>query len=249
MKQILSLFLSLLISTSCTTSRMPTMSVTLPQEEEELIQSMDVVAMDSRLDTVAIHRHVAQLLFKTPDGGRLATGFAVSRTQIMTAGHFCTKVQDLALSLRKPALISIKFVNDHDEIEDDKGFRIIKIDTENDICVIGKKTGHKLMPVEIEKDFETNVKRGQRAYLIGGPLGLFPVVKEGFVASKHGTEFPFELDRIMVVSVTGYAGNSGSPVFAEDGKVIGMVTMGLPAYPDLIMLAEDANELLAVLKR
>jgi hypothetical protein len=63
---------------------------------------------------------------------------------------------------------------------------------------------------------------GARITVIGSPKGLAHTINEGLMSGRRAVG---KLDRIQL-SISGFPGSSGSPVFNGSGDVIGMVTGG-----------------------
>lgn len=63
---------------------------------------------------------------------------------------------------------------------------------------------------------------GARVTVIGSPKGLAHTINEGLMSGRRAVG---KLDRIQL-SISGFPGSSGSPVFNGSGEVIGMVTGG-----------------------
>ena len=67
----------------------------------------------------------------------------------------------------------------------------------------------------------TTIEPGQKVVVIGAPLGLENTVSDGIVAALRQ-----ESEWIQITAPIS-PGSSGSPVFAEDGTLIGMATLSL----------------------
>lgn len=82
---------------------------------------------------------------------------------------------------------------------------------------------------------------GEKVVVLGSPLGLDGSITEGLVSAKRQMK---GFDNIQL-SASISPGSSGSPVFGEDGKVVGMVTSALNEGQSL-NFAIGCNELLRV---
>lgn len=70
---------------------------------------------------------------------------------------------------------------------------------------------------------------GERVFVAGYSLGVkIPMLTDGYVSGW--------MDGYLLTSAPAYGGNSGGPVF-HNGKVIGLLVRGSPAYPHLTLTA------------
>lgn len=106
----------------------------------------------------------------------------------------------------------ITYVDKDEELMESQNFKIIAIDTKNDLCVI-EKPNHRLIPVKIAKDYKPKIR--DRIFTVGAPHGTFPIETEGFVSSPFIFSTDKELNGKMMCSLPIYRGNSGSPVFND----------------------------------
>lgn len=129
----------------------------------------------------------------------LGSGFAVSKDTIMTAWHV---VDDGVTSIKTRwdetcKVESIKQIKDID-------------------AAILKVSGCKLRPAQ----HISLAKTGSAAIVVGHPFGLKWALSKGVVSSKakeYGDRKLFQID------ASCNPGNSGGPVFAMDGSVMGIV--------------------------
>lgn len=110
--------------------------------------------------------------------------------------------------------------------DDKEGLSIIGIDEENDLCMIENKN-HRLKPLRIVAP-EHKVKIRDEAFVVGAPSGVFPIETHGFVSMPE-----FGNENRLLVSVSIFSGNSGSPLMNKDGEVIGVVVAGVKRYPNV----------------
>ncbi len=74
------------------------------------------------------------------------------------------------------------------------------------------------------------VKRGEKCYMIGSPLGLSLSVADGVVSNPDNKDTikrfynELECDAVLQVDMSSYHGNSGSAILDMDNNVIGMLT-------------------------
>ena len=70
----------------------------------------------------------------------------------------------------------------------------------------------------------TNQKVGSKVFTIGNPLGLEYTLTDGIISAVRSYQ---DIGRLIQISVPVSSGNSGSPLLTLDGKVIGIVSMGI----------------------
>ncbi len=102
--------------------------------------------------------------------------------------------------------------------------KIIAIDSFNDLALlkIDEPLTDKILPVIFK---ETNtVKSGEKIFVIGNPLGLERTITEGII-SQTSRNFGGKI--FLQIDAPVNPGNSGGPVFNENGQVIGIVNMGI----------------------
>ena len=89
---------------------------------------------------------------------------------------------------------------------------------EIDLAVIGLK-GESLPAVPL--DSSGFPSRGDKIRVVGNPLGLNNIVAEGRV--KDYLQLKDRPGRIFTIDAPIYRGNSGSPVFNREGRVVGVI--------------------------
>jgi len=100
--------------------------------------------------------------------------------------------------------------------------RIVKKDIKNDLAII-KIDGNNYKSLSIEPSL--NIKRGMKAYAMGFPMaerqGIEPKLTDGIISSLSGLD-----DEPTTFQITNpiQPGNSGGPLFSEQGRVIGIVS-------------------------
>lgn len=164
----------------------------------------------------------------------VATGFAIDKEHIVTAGHYCISVLNAYVNKTLVGEIEIVYLNNNDELETKPGVNILYVDEKPDICVVKKKK-HGLLPMKLAK--YKNLRVGDKVRTIGSPLGIFPTETEGYVIStKHEDRNP-ELRYKLFTSIPVFGGNSGGPVLNEAGEVVGMVVMSTTRYEHISISA------------
>jgi len=159
---------------------------------------------------------------KAAGGGSLSgTAFAITDKYLLSAGHVCVAYAELeAKGLIEPEIYLDIYGADGETIITLKDVTIYEINEPDDLCVF-KRRNHSLAPVV----FASSLPRiHSRVWLVGSPLGLFQSKQEGeFVGIKTlGVRYRNK----MIITNAAAGGNSGSPVFDENGCVIGVLIAG-----------------------
>ena len=100
--------------------------------------------------------------------------------------------------------------------------KVIGHDARTDIAVL-KVDAHKPLPY-IQLGNSANVKPGQWVVAMGNPFGLGGTVTAGIVSASGRDIGAGPYDQFIQVDAPINQGNSGGPLFTQDGKVIGMNT-------------------------
>ncbi len=104
-----------------------------------------------------------------------------------------------------------------------KNVRIVALDPFHDLAVlqVEEDFGQLSRPMVLSPDDRVEV--GEKAFVIGNPLGLERSVTEG-VVSHTGRNFAGKV--FLQVDAAINPGNSGGPLFNSRGQVIGVINMG-----------------------
>jgi serine protease Do len=100
--------------------------------------------------------------------------------------------------------------------------KVIGHDSRTDIAVL-KVDAHRQLPY-IQLGNSANVKPGQWVVAMGNPFGLGGSVTAGIVSASGRDIGAGPYDHFIQVDAPINQGNSGGPLFTQDGKVIGMNT-------------------------
>ena len=100
--------------------------------------------------------------------------------------------------------------------------KVIGRDSRTDIAVL-KVDAHKQLPY-IQLGNSASVKPGQWVVAMGNPFGLGGTVTAGIVSASGRDIGAGPYDQFIQIDAPINQGNSGGPLFTQDGKVIGMNT-------------------------
>jgi serine protease Do len=100
--------------------------------------------------------------------------------------------------------------------------KVIGTDPRTDIAVL-KVDAHKPLPF-IELGNSNHVKPGEWVIAMGNPFGLGGTVTAGIVSARGRDIGEGPYDQFIQIDAPINQGNSGGPLFTQDGKVIGMNT-------------------------
>ncbi|MGA2001398.1 MAG: serine protease [Terriglobales bacterium] len=154
-------------------------------------------------------------------GGKSGTGFLLTRSGLIaTNWHVVSDAKK----------ISVAFTG----WSDSANAEIVIRDKENDLAILRLTDATKLANTCSELPFQLatakGVTLGQRVSTIGYPLspylGSNPKFSEGAIASKSGLQ---DDPRWFQISAAIQPGSSGSPLFDDNGNIIGIVVASLDA--------------------
>lgn len=174
--------------------------------------------------TMELYKSITRVHLSAGKYSLTATAFAINQRFLLTAGHVCSGIQDLAVGERIPANIKGDYIDKDDSVAIFTGMEIVKIDPVNDLCLLFAPF-HPLKPIPLETN-PMNVKRFDRVYMAGSPLGEFPMVETCFVSSRDSEEQKdFDSRGWMALTCHAQPGNSGGPII-RNGKVVSVVSRG-----------------------
>lgn len=176
-----------------------------------------------------------------------ATGFAISEEKIITAAHFCISVLEGQIFGPLKQNIGIVTLDNNDKLVELGIDAVIdNADKEMDLCVI--KAKHGLVPLKLVDNYES-LRVYQDVSIVGAPLGIFPTQTNGHIITLKSTGWETEsLNDRLIVSAPVTFGNSGGPIFAKNGEVVGVV-MAMHKIYSHIVLAVTADTIKEYLKR
>ena len=100
--------------------------------------------------------------------------------------------------------------------------KIVGTDPKSDLAVLRVDAGHSLPFIQLGES--NDVKPGQWVVAMGNPFGLGGSVTAGIVSARGRDIHSGPYDSFIQVDAPINQGNSGGPLFTQDGKVIGVNT-------------------------
>ncbi len=100
--------------------------------------------------------------------------------------------------------------------------KVVGRDERTDIAVLKVSAGHPLPYIQLGQS--RDVKPGEWVIAMGNPFGLGGTVTAGIVSAMGRNIGSGPYDQFIQVDAPINKGNSGGPLFTQDGKVIGMNT-------------------------
>jgi S1-C subfamily serine protease len=177
-----------------------------------------------------------------------ATGFSIQYDAIndvsfiITNDHFCSGITPssslVVEDYNKTSLnISDNYINS----------KILYTDQGLDLCLIAAYGFVK--PVVIA-DVSYSPEVFEKVFIVGGPTGNFPIIIDTYI-SGYNERSSISLGKLndtgndfLLISEQIFPGHSGSPVFNQDGEVIGVVFAALETYGGLAISHRDIFTLL-----
>lgn len=166
------------------------------------------------------------------------TGFYVSETEIMTAAHCVARYIEVMtpfgpeemMTKDSPIgdfkkIVTYKTYLDDGAMKTYSLYYVTKYNDVTDIAILKILSNQKKDPNQVILSFGKNPKQGDHVSVVGHPAGLMWTLTEGIVSygyrnlSMEDGMFP-----TTQVSAGIYFGNSGGPLFDDQGNVIGVVS-------------------------
>lgn len=166
-----------------------------------------------------------------------ASGFWIAENKIVTAAHFCDSLSIKMMLIKRMMFFERIFF----EIETFDGNKreaiIIKMDEENDLCMMMVLGPTDNIDKQIIKLSNRKPYHGERIYNIAAPLGIFTPgmlpIFEGFYSGPCLYPEEGKDSRVDMYTLPIRGGSSGSPILNDDGELIGVVIAGVRGFENL----------------
>ena len=166
------------------------------------IPAIEFLKTSARLSSDEVVQEYKKSVVEVSTGSSKGTGFSISEDgYIVTNSHVVDDALQLSVVFPDEGLMEAELVADYPEVD----LAVIKVD----------RTGLPYLPLA-----ETLEEVQQHVIFIGNPLAFTGIANEGDVIGFTTTRLETE---VSMLDAPVYKGNSGSPVIASDGKVIGVI--------------------------
>lgn len=177
-----------------------------------------------------------------------ASGFSIQYNPvddisfIITNDHFCSAIMPnsiLAIENYKKTAPNIS--NDY------ISSKVLYTDSELDLCLIA---AFGFIKPAIIADISYQPELFEKVFIVGGPTGNFPIIIDTYISGSSTREsimlggISNDGNDFLLISEQIFPGHSGSPVFNQEGEVIGVVFASLETYGGFAISHKDIFELL-----
>jgi len=193
-------------------------TITMPNENM-IEMFLPTGAYGSKQKTILVKSYPANKkeIFKSNETSSSGTGFFISNDVIATNYHVVADAKEIKISFNQNQYNAKLLIKD--AINDLALLQIQFKDNQLERKMFLEQI--KPLPVgEVNK-----IKEGDKVFTIGFPLlqelGKSPRVSEGIINSTYGIN---DDPRMFQISIPVQPGNSGGPMFNQDGEVVGIIT-------------------------
>jgi serine protease Do len=156
-------------------------------------------------------------IFKSNETNKSGTGFFISNDVIATNYHVVADSKEIIISVNQNQYVAKLLIKD--AIND---LALLQIQFKDNLLE-RKMFSEQIKPLPVGE--VNQVKEGNKVFTIGFPLlqelGKTPRVSEGIINSIYGIN---DDPRMFQISIPVQPGNSGGPLFNQNGEVIGIIT-------------------------
>lgn len=184
----------------------------------------------------------AEILLSTASGFSIQYNPVEDISFIITNDHFCSEVMpNSILAIETYDKTTPNVSNDY------ISSNILYTDPELDLCLL---VAFGFIKPAIIADIDYQPELFEKVFIVGGPTGNFPIIIDTYISgssdrasimlegiSSDGNDF-------LLISEQIFPGHSGSPVFNQDGEVVGIVFASLQTYGGFAISHKDIFELL-----
>lgn len=167
---------------------------------------------ESKLTAKELYSRIIDNIVQIQTMNGLGTGFIIGDNQVITNFH--------VLKGENQAKIFMNGVLDPINVN---GYT--SLDQTNDLILLNTKCKNKVN-IEIEDSFPVP---GDKVFVIGSPLGFKNTISEGIVSGIR----TMGNKRLIQITSSISPGSSGSPVFNERGKLVGVAVSGIEGANDI----------------
>ena len=179
-----------------------------------------------------------------------ATGFSIGYisdkniSYVITNDHFCTNAlidPTSKIVIEKTNKTSLDYTGEGAVAD------ILYSSPEYDLCLVATKTH---IPAVKLKEESARINPFDTVYVIGAPDGTLPIILKTFYSGEITRKkiklggMSEEGNSFLLISEEFYPGHSGSPVFNNEGEVIGIIFATLRTYGGIAIKVDDLRKFL-----
>ena len=184
-----------------------------------------------------------------------ATGFSVAydkeidKSYVIINDHFCSSLEEAPMPggfYYEPYDTRLSLTSQYNGND----IVILVTDPSKDLCLM-LADGYIRPAVVASKNY--NVKQMEKIQTIGAPAGIYPIILDSYIGGLASREIAGpgmeKGDPLYLLSDVALGGQSGSPIFNHNGRVIGVLFLSLnnhngPIYGSVAIPLGDLNRFL-----